>query len=113
VAKPAPTVKRLSSVEITQCRKDGHCFHCDKFFTNGHKHACKQLFCIQVLDDAEAAEPQDPMISIHALIGVQPRAAKTMQLFVDVHGVRLTALLDSGSTHNFVDLEATAQAGIT
>jgi hypothetical protein len=113
VAKPAPTIKRLSSAEIAKHRKDGQCFHCDEFFTNGHKQVCKQLFCIQVLDEGEAVESQDPTISIHALIGVQPCAAKMMQLFMDVHGVRLTVLLDSGSTHNFVDLEATARAGIT
>jgi hypothetical protein len=41
-----------------------------------------------------------------------PGLTKTMQLFINVQGVRLTALLDSSSTHNFVDLEAAARAGI-
>jgi hypothetical protein len=36
-----------------------------------------------------------------------------MQLVVDVRGVHLTTLLDSRSTHNFVDLEAATRAGIT
>jgi hypothetical protein len=35
-----------------------------------------------------------------------------MSLHVDVHDVWLTALLDSGSTHNFVGTKATAWAGI-
>jgi hypothetical protein len=31
-----------------------------------------------------------------------------MQVHVDINGARLTALLDSGPTHNFVDTEAAA-----
>jgi hypothetical protein len=67
VAKPAPTIKRLSSAEIAKHHKDGQCFHCDEFFTNGHKQVCKHLFCIQVLDEGEAVESQDPTISMRSL----------------------------------------------
>jgi hypothetical protein len=35
-----------------------------------------------------------------------------MQLVVNINGTRLTALLDSGSTHNFVDVEAAVRASI-
>jgi predicted aspartyl protease len=35
-----------------------------------------------------------------------------MQLVVNINGTRLTALLNSGSTHNFVDVEVAARAGI-
>jgi hypothetical protein len=35
-----------------------------------------------------------------------------MKLVVDIHGVRLLALLDSGLTHNFVDTEAAVRASI-
>jgi hypothetical protein len=35
-----------------------------------------------------------------------------MQLLVMLHGVKLTALLDSRSTHNFIDTDAAARAGI-
>jgi predicted aspartyl protease len=35
-----------------------------------------------------------------------------MQLSIVINGARLTALLDSGSTHNFVDTEVTARTGI-
>jgi hypothetical protein len=36
-AKSSPPVVRLSPAEIAQRRKDNKCFHCDEFFTNGHK----------------------------------------------------------------------------
>jgi hypothetical protein len=39
VAKPALSVRRLTPVEVVQRRKDGQCFHCDEFFTHGHKCA--------------------------------------------------------------------------
>jgi hypothetical protein len=42
---------RLTPAEITQCHKDGKCFHCDELFTNDHKLLCKQLFSIEVVDD--------------------------------------------------------------
>jgi hypothetical protein len=112
VAQPSSSVKRLTTAEIAQRRKDGQCFHCDEFFTHGHKKVCKQLFSIEVLD--EVMEPptdaSDPTISIHALTWIHPQSGKTMQLVVDINGVWLTALLDSGSTHNFVDLEVAARA---
>jgi hypothetical protein len=37
---------------------------------------------------------------------------RTMQLSIVINGARLTALLDSGSTHNFVDTEVVARTGI-
>jgi hypothetical protein len=43
-------------------------------------------------------------------MAICPLFEKTMQLFVVVNGARLTSLLDSGLTHNFVDLGAAACA---
>jgi hypothetical protein len=63
-------------MEIAQCRKDGQCFHCDEFFTNGHKQVGKQIFCIEVLeendDQTPPADPADPTISIHTLVVIRP-----------------------------------------
>jgi hypothetical protein len=46
------------------------------------------------------------------LTGIRPRSSRTMKLAIDANGVRLTALLDFGSTHNFLDLEVAERAGI-
>jgi hypothetical protein len=52
------------------------------------------------------------MISLHAITGIQPRSGRTMQVLVIVNGAHLSALLDSGSTHNFVDSAAAVHTGI-
>jgi hypothetical protein len=62
----------------------GLCFCCDDKFMPGHREECKRLFIIEVLADEEddATPPVvngDPMISIHALMGIHPRTNKTMQ----------------------------------
>jgi hypothetical protein len=99
-----------------QHRKDGQCFHCDQFFTNGHKLVCKHLFTIEVLDDHGDQAPQvdgdDRTISIHALIRVWPRSGKTMQFHININNTRRLALLDFGSTHNFVDNDTADRASI-
>jgi hypothetical protein len=77
---------------------------------------CKQLFIIEVLEEEEVQTPPtdatDPTISIHALMGITPHSGKMMQLHVDINDTRLLALLDFGSTHNFVDLATANRAGI-
>jgi hypothetical protein len=40
------------------------------------------------------------VVSLHAMAGI--KTAKTMLLSVTIHGERLTALVDTGSTHNFL-----------
>jgi hypothetical protein len=112
---PAPskstTNRRLSSAEIADRRIKGLCFRCDEKFVPGHREECKCLFIIEVLIDDDTPPPPadgDPMISIHALTGIQPRTSKTMQVQVFVG----TTLLNSGSTHNFIDVAAAEGTGI-
>jgi hypothetical protein len=111
------TVLHFTPAEIAQRCKDNKCFHCDKFFTLGHKQHCKQLRVMEVIqEDGDSGDQglynAEPTISIAALTGIQPRTGRTMQVYVMVQGVILRALLDFGSTHNFVDSEVAARVGI-
>jgi hypothetical protein len=116
ISKPVSTLK-LTPAAIVERRKIGQCFHCNDMYNNGHREVCKQLFVIEVLvdDDYQAPVPEtdDLTISLHALTGILPCSGRSMQLVVDINGTRLNALLDSGSTHNFVDLDTAERAGIT
>jgi hypothetical protein len=71
------------------------------------------LFIIEVVCDNEADDDTtDPTILLHALTGIQPRASKTMQLQVQIGDATVTALLDFGSTHNFLDMAVAERIGL-
>ncbi|XP_071681819.1 uncharacterized protein [Lolium perenne] len=119
---PAPTrpFKRLTAAEQLQRRRQGLCFNCDENYGPGH--TCARLFYMETVDDtdvetltAELAAttvteagvttyaPVDAsafVVSLHAMAGI--KTAKTMLLPVTINGERLTALVDTGSTHNFM-----------
>jgi hypothetical protein len=59
---------------------------------------------------AESKKP--PSISLHAFTGIQPREAPTMKIWVFLGGRRLTALLDSGSSKNFINTRVVQELGI-
>ena len=55
---------------------------------------------LAALPAAQTADAQ-PTVSLYAIAGI--RTAHAMRLPVTINGCRLVALLDSGSTHNFID----------
>nr|XP_051211532.1 uncharacterized protein LOC127329025 [Lolium perenne] len=83
---------------------------------------CARLFYLETVDDADVEAlttelaaatvteagvttyaPVDAsafVVSLHAMVGI--KTAKTMLLPVTINGARLTALVDTGSTHNFL-----------
>ena len=60
-------------------------------------------------DDDDPGEEPNPEISLHALTGINTGC--TMQLEVTVGRALLMALVDSGSTHNFVAEEVRDHLG--
>jgi hypothetical protein len=65
-----------------------------------------------ISEDEGEVETREPTILIHALIGIQPPHCHTMQLRVDMNGACLLTLLDSSSTHNFIDTEVAMRVGL-
>jgi hypothetical protein len=126
VAPPAPTrpFHRLTSAEQLERRRKGLCFNYDEIYAPGH--VCARLFYLETVDDREVGAltmkldattlseagvmtygPVDVtafVVSLHAIAGI--KTAKTMLLPVTIHGERLTALVDTGSTHNFLSGDA-------
>jgi len=105
---------------MAERRKQGLCYNCDEPYVRGHK--CARLFFLEASDylveepeevdtvPATAApsqspfDPEEPLISLSAITGI--RMEDTMQLRVQISAHEFRALLNSGSTHNFVSLPA-------
>jgi len=118
------TFHRLTPAEQQERRRQGLCYNCDEPYMRGHQ--CQRLFYLECADFVEddaaeaaatveaaagelaalpAAQTADaqPTVSLYAIAGI--RTANAMRLPVTINGCRLVALLDSGSTHNFIDTE--------
>lgn len=65
-----------------------------------------------IVEPTEHAHMEEPAISLHALTGIQPRSTQTMKLPVWVGSTKLIALVDSGSTHNFISDDAVDRTGM-
>jgi len=110
-------------------RKQGLCYNCDEAYVRGHK--CARLFYLEAEDyiveepdeddvtpaGAAAAgeaphgfDPDAPLISLSAITGI--RTEDTMQIRVRMGDQEFTALIDSGSTHNFINLPTGRRAGL-
>lgn len=117
--------KHLTPTEMAEHCKLGLCYNCDELYVRGHK--CPHLFYLEVTDyvvepeddeplaDTAAAEPaafepETPMISLHAIAGIHTE--DTMQLYIMVGNEKFVALLDSGSTHNFIRGDVACRVGL-
>jgi len=108
---------------MAQRHADGLCYNCDEKFVLGHR--CKKLFVIEVIsfDEEEEVDEEiecqalsgaqdNPAISLHAATGVRARGFQTLKVHVRVSDAVAVALLDSGSSHNYIDVEMAQRAGI-
>jgi hypothetical protein len=109
-------------------RRQGLCYNCDEPFVHGHQ--CKRLFYLEssdYIDDKggpadvgaaageEVADPVDALanalvVSLHAVAGIPTE--NTMVVDTAIQGQCLLALLDTGSTHNFIQGAAMQKLGL-
>lgn len=104
---------RLTDKEVAKKKARNECFRCNEKFHPGHKCKQGQFHRIELVphlessssgDEAEEGEcsPEEhPIISIHALTGILSH--KTMMVGGMIGGRRVNILMDSGSTHNFLN----------
>jgi hypothetical protein len=103
--------EKFTPIEIADRHIKGLCFKCDENFVPGYRDSCKRLFCIELLD--EDNDDAEPTISLAALTCIQPNTSHTMHVIVLISNTSLRALLDSGSTHNFIDHVIADHAGVS
>ncbi|OIT26376.1 hypothetical protein A4A49_56933, partial [Nicotiana attenuata] len=117
-------------------RSKGLCFNCDEKYTFGH--VCKnkrQLFYMEIEEQQDPVELEEevmfdaaelltimaqgletdeegsilPLVSMHAVSGIHD--FRTMRVTVSVKGKAVQVLIDTGSTHNFLDINIAKKLG--
>ncbi|KAF2301132.1 hypothetical protein GH714_020360 [Hevea brasiliensis] len=106
--------QELTSKEFNEKRTKGLCFWCDEKFTPGHKCAMRQAFVMHIRVDEgsddeeemlgceeELVTGQELQMSLSAMRGTP--GAQTMCVAGTCGKRSLQVLIDTGSTHNFLD----------
>ncbi|KAG8380554.1 hypothetical protein BUALT_Bualt06G0027700 [Buddleja alternifolia] len=120
--------RRLSPQEVDEKRSKGLCFWCDEKFTR--EHVCKnrrQVYLLEIPkeEEVEVSEGDDDEhegeedtnedkergeshVSMHDITGIHDL---TMRVTGVMKGKPIHILIDTGSTHNFMDLDAAKKLG--
>jgi hypothetical protein len=106
-AHGAGNQRRLTPEEQAERHRLGLCFNCNEKYSRGHNRFCRRLFFI---DGVEIDDTGDAVAGADNEAGVP--MADTMQIAVTLGATSLVALLDSGSTHNFISEVAARRFGL-
>ncbi|KAA8548911.1 hypothetical protein F0562_000595 [Nyssa sinensis] len=119
--RPTLPVRKMSPAEIAERREKGLCYNCNEKFSPGHR--CRKLFVIEACredDDSDVImEEEDvvedgveakPEISFHAISGTH--APETMRVNGSIGHIATIVLVDSGSTHNFINAMLAKKVGL-
>jgi hypothetical protein len=123
--QPLVPIQKITQFQMEDRRKKGLCYTCDSKWVRGHVCSVPKLFLIEAVPEdsntgsgelpQEEVDPSDFFfeefleISLNAIIGTP--SPKTMRLVGIVQFHSLTILIDSGSTHNFLDVKFATSLG--
>jgi hypothetical protein len=112
---PQPT--RLTPQQLEERKEKGLCFNCDSKYSKGHKCGEKKLFYIDCEEEEEQEHEQEPSqdenvesisyeeltptISCNALARII--TPQTFKIEGYIKRKKVIVVIDSGSTHNFID----------
>ena len=109
-AAPPRLFKRLTSKETTEHHRAGLCFNCDEPFTGSHK--CKHLFNIRATNDYNVDDVDNSLLM---MLGTTPPAVHgchPMYLAGAILGTGVHILVDTGATHNIIDINVARTIGL-
>jgi hypothetical protein len=113
-----PPLKRLSQEEQAERRCLSLCFNCNEPYNWGHNRVYRRIFFMDDIEIEGADDDQTspnlgedaPVFSLQAIVGVP--IYKSLQVRTSLGAASVVALLDTGSTHNFIAEAATRQTGL-
>lgn len=111
-------IKKLSQEEMKLRREQGLCYNCDDKFTPGHRCKSQTLFQLEATeDDTDPSDHEDAEVDavdvascLHSIVGSHP--GRTMKIKASIHWCTVWILLDSGSSHNFLDPSIVRRVGL-
>ncbi|KAG6535526.1 hypothetical protein ZIOFF_000548 [Zingiber officinale] len=105
-----PFIKRLNRTEMEERCAKGLCFNCYELYIPDHR--CKCLFWLEGLEDYdEQNHVEDVEISLNAITGT--RAPQTMRIQGRINHTPLLVLINSGSTHYFLNSALASILGLS
>lgn len=127
--KASLPVQKVSPAEMKERRKKGLCYFCDEKWNPSHKCKKAKIFVMEGMElfggedvqgcelvedldevDMTPAQSEIPEISLHAIAGsLSPR---TMRIHGKVLNCSVVILVDTGSTHNFLDPMIAKKVGL-
>ncbi|XP_061351156.1 uncharacterized protein LOC133296223 [Gastrolobium bilobum] len=115
LALPAPSslpVRKLSPEEMQKKRELGICYTCDAKWTTKHRCPAKMLILIGEPEDSEGegeeeivwGKPETEGVRVDAALhSLSGHDAKSLVLLAVVKDKKVQVLIDSGSSHNFIN----------
>ncbi|KAH9733790.1 hypothetical protein KPL71_017135 [Citrus sinensis] len=112
-----PPVKRISTAEMQVRREKKLCYYYDEKYEPGHVCKHKHIYLLQG-GDSEGEEPneadkvegkEESRVSLLVVSGYSTH--QTMRIGGSIKKKAITILIDSGSTHNFLDPTVAKRAG--
>jgi len=126
-SKALVPVQKISQAQMEERHRKGLCYSCNAKWSRGH--VCEggpKLFLLEEMEEVEDVDPAslvveelvsnanntetDPEISLNAITGTP--TPKTMRLIGVLKNQQVIILIDSGSTHNFLDSKLAALLGL-
>ncbi|KAL2253796.1 UNVERIFIED_CONTAM: Transposon Ty3-G Gag-Pol polyprotein [Sesamum indicum] len=113
---PAPPSRYLTEVEVRAKREKNLCYRCDEPYAPGHRCKYRQVYMLledegakdneeeeqgKYITETEKEKEEDVSVSLHAMKG--DFHYRTLRLEGIVEDKEILILIDSGSTHCFLD----------
>jgi len=121
-------IRQISPNQMQERREKGLCYYCDDKYHIGHKCSRPRVYLLEGLEIEEGAVPAEQEqqiqegealeapeeegelleISLHTIVGAP--APKTMRLIGYINTLEVVILIDTGSTHSFLDPDVAKKA---